>query len=121
MAIYDKKEIFEQSKQLAKEKKLLSMQDIIDFLPLSESRFYDFFPKSSEELEILRKILNKNKVSIKTSMRAKWYNSENPTLQMALYRLAANADEHRQLNQHYIDHTSDGKGLQINIIEAKDE
>ena len=121
MAIYDKEEIFEQSKQLAKEKKLLFIQDIIDFLPLSKSTFYEYFPDDSDELDYLRKILSENKVNIKSSMRAKWYNSDNPTLQMALYRLTANPDEHRALNQHYIDHTSDGKGLQINIIEANDE
>ena len=45
-------------------------------------------------------------MSIKSGLRNKWYESENPTLQIALYRLTSRDDEHKKLNQQYIDHTS---------------
>lgn len=117
MALYDKDKIFEQAKQVATDKKLLSVTDIVDFLPLARSHFYNYFPDGSPELEELRKILDGNKIAIKTSLRAKWYNSDNATLQMALYRLAASPEEHRALNQHYIDHTSKGNEVYNKVID----
>src|SRR5690606_7367318 len=98
---YNKKKMFEKSKKLATEKKLLFIQDIIDFLPMSKQTFYDYYPLGSDELDELRKILDENKIAIKSSLRAKWYNSDNATLQMALYKLTSNDDEHRKLNQYY--------------------
>jgi hypothetical protein len=116
MARYDKSKIFKQAQELATKHKLLFVQDIIDFLPLSTSTFYEYFPAESEQMEILRKILDENKVAIKASLRARWYHSDNATLQMALYRLTATADEHRVLNQHYIAHDIEGQ-LQVNLID----
>ena len=65
MARYCKNKIFEQAKKLANEKKLLFVQDIIDFLPLSKPTFYDYFPVGSNEFNELNKILDENKVAIK--------------------------------------------------------
>lgn len=115
---YNKKEIFNQAKEIIAKNKLLFVQDIIDFLPISMSTFYLFYPDGSEELETLKKMLNTNKVSIKTSLRAKWYNSDNPTLQMALYKLTSNDEEHRKLQQNYTDVTTKGDKIQLSESEA---
>lgn len=117
MARYIKNKIFEQAKKLANEKKLLFVQDIIDFLPLSKPTFYNYFPVGSNEFNELNKILDENKVAIKTSLRAKWYQSDNATLQMALYKLTSNAEEHKKLQQNYIDHTSKDDKIDSNKIE----
>ena len=37
-------------------------------------------------------------------MLNKWIESDNPTLQVAAMRLLSDTDEHRRLNQSYIDH-----------------
>lgn len=111
MAIYDKEEIFEKATKIAKDKKLLFVKDVIDNLPLSQSTFYDYFPAESEESEALRQILDKNKVNIKTALRAQWLQSDNATMQLALYRLCASPDEHKMLNQKYVDHTSGGEKI----------
>lgn len=115
-------EIFEQSKKLIVKHKLLFIQDVVDFLPITRQTFYRYFPLESEEMQEIKKLIDENKISIKSNLRAKWYNSDNATLQLALYRLTANEDEHRMLNQRYIDHTSGGEKITtINIIEPKDE
>ena len=116
------KEIFEQSKDLIVKHKLLFVKDIVDFLPITRKTFYNYFPDGSEELAEISKLLDINKVSIKANLRGKWYNSDNATLQLALYRLVADSEEHRMLNQHYVDHTTNGdKITTVNIIEPKDE
>ena len=120
MTLYDKNYIFKQAKKLAVKKKLIFVQDVIDYLPLSTSTFYEYFPAASEEAEILRKILDTNKIETKASMRAKWYESNNPTLQLALYRLTATPEEHRALNQHYIAHEVEGQ-LQINLVDKSND
>ena len=119
---YNTTEIFEQSKKLIVKHKLLFIQDVVDFLPITRQTFYRYFPLESEEMQEIKKLIDENKISIKSNLRAKWYNSDNATLQLALYRLTANEDEHRMLNQRYIDHTSGGdKITTVNIIEPKDE
>lgn len=119
---YNTTEIFEQSKKLIVKHKLLFIQDVVDFLPITRQTFYRYFPLESEEMQEIKKLIDENKISIKSNLRAKWYNSDNATLQLALYRLVADSEEHRMLNQHYIDHTTNGdKITTVNIIEPKDE
>lgn len=55
--------------------------------------------------------MEENKIDLKVSMRNKWYRSTNATLQIALYRMLANPEEHRLLNQKYIDHTTGGEKI----------
>lgn len=107
--MYDADKLYRKSLDLARDKKLLFIQDIIDFLPLSKATFYDYYPLGSDRLNELKKILDENKVSIKSSLRAKWYNSDNATLQMALYKLTSNDEEHRRLNQYYNKNETDMK------------
>ena len=114
--------IFEQSKHLIRRHKLLFIKDIVDFLPINRQTFYNYFPAGSKEHDEITKLIDENKVSIKVNLRNKWYQSDNATLQLALYRLVADSEEHRMLNQHYIDHTTDGEKITtVNIIEPKDE
>lgn len=116
---YKKNEIFQQAKKLATEKKLLFLQDIIDFLPVSKQTFYDYFPVGFDEMDELRKILDENKVAIKSSLREKWYQSDNATLQMALYKLSSNPEEHRLLQQNYVQNETELKikPIQISVDE----
>lgn len=98
----DKNELFEQAKKIAVSETVIFVQDIIDKLPVSKSTFYEYYPDGSEELDTLKKILDTNKVAIKENLRYKWLHSDNATLQMALYKLTSNDEEHRKLQQNYI-------------------
>jgi hypothetical protein len=70
-------------------------------------------------------LLEDNSVSIKSGLRNKWYESDNPTLQIALYRLTSREDEHKKLNQTYTDITSKNEKIdnkfEIEILTNKDE
>jgi hypothetical protein len=54
-------------------------------------------------------MLEKNKIDIKIKMRQRWEKTDNPTTQLALYRLLCTSDEHRKLNQQYLEMKADIK------------
>jgi hypothetical protein len=94
---YDRKKIFEQAKNEAKNKKLIWIEEIIAFIPISKFSFYEFFPIGSNEYNELKAIIEDNKINLKASMRKKWYESENATLQVALMKLIGSHEERQIL------------------------
>lgn len=92
---YDKKKVFETAKEAIVKNKLFFIDDIIAFLPISKSTFYDWNLQESDEL---KELLNTNRTELKVSMRSKWYTSNAPALQMALMKLIASPEELRKLS-----------------------
>jgi len=111
---YDRQKIFDQAKEVIKKNRLVFVEDIVAFLPISKPTFYEFFQIDSNEFNELKDLLELNKTELKVSMRSKWYKSDAPALQMALYKLIASPEEHKALQMAYQDHTT--KGESINII-----
>jgi hypothetical protein len=95
---YDRKKIFEQAKEAIVKHKLFFIDDIIAFLPISKSTFYEWKLEQSDELKDL---LNINRTELKVSMRSKWYKSNAPALQMALMKLIASPEELRKLSMNH--------------------
>ena len=114
---YDKIKIFEQAKDLIIKRKLFFIEDIVSFLPITKPTFYEYFKVDSNEFNELREMLDLNRIEVKNSMRKKWFDSENATLQMALMKLICSDDERKKLQQNYVDHTSLGEKISIPIIE----
>lgn len=110
---YDRKKIFEQAKEQIVSKRLIFVEEVVAFLPISKESFYTFYPIGSDEFDELKGLIENNKISLKTSMRKKWYDSENATLQMALMKLLSSQEEHRKLSQQYIESNN------TNISEIK--
>ena len=105
---YDKQKIFEQAKEAIIKHKLFFIDDIIAFIPIAKSTFYEWKMEQSDELKGLLEI---NRTELKVSMRSKWYKSNAPALQMALMKLICNDDERRMLAMNYTDHTTNGKEI----------
>lgn len=114
---YDRKKIFEKAKEATEKHNLFFVEDIVAFLPCSRSRFYDFFPDGSDELDTLKEILENNKIKTKSSIRAKLFKSAKAAELLALYRLIATPEEHKKLNQSYIDHTTKGEQMIFKPID----
>lgn len=95
---YDKKKILKDAIELIEKHHLVFMSDVIGLLPVSERTFYTLFPSESQELQELKNILDKNRISMKSNMRKKWYQSDNATLQVALMKLIATDDEAARLS-----------------------
>jgi hypothetical protein len=95
---YDPKKIFEQAKNLIKEKELIFLEEVVSYLPISKTTFYDYFKIGSNELDELKEMIDFNKIDAKSFMRKKWKDAEAPALQIALYKLCGTDDENHKLN-----------------------
>lgn len=100
---YDKQKIFEQAKDAINKNKLFFIEDIVAFLPISKPTFYDYFKVDSNEFNELKEMLDNNRIEVKSSMRKKWYDSENATLQMALMKLICTDDERKRLSMTHVE------------------
>jgi hypothetical protein len=106
---YDKKKVYAQTLEIIEKHTLIFIEDIVALLPLRKQTFYDFFPIGSDEMDNIKSALEKNRVSMKSNMRKKWYKSDNPTLQVALMKLIANEDEAARLSGQTRDNTNANK------------
>ena len=115
---YDKSKIFEQAKEVIVKHKLFFIEDIVAFLPISKPTFYDYFKIDSNEFNELKDLLETNRVTLKVSMRSKWYTSNSPALQMALMKIIATPDELKKLSMQFIESENTNKNeLSIKPIE----
>jgi hypothetical protein len=115
---YDRIKIFEQAKEVIVKHKLFFIEDIVAYLPCSKPTFYDFFPLESNELNELKGLLETNRITLKVSMRSKWYTSNAPALQMALMKLIATPEELKKLSMQYVEseNTNTNKNFDISKI-----
>ena len=116
---YDRQKVFEQAKEVIVKHKLFFVDDVVAFLPCSKQTFYDFFPVDSDKLDELKELLNQNRVTLKVSMRSKWYTSNAPALQMALMKLIATPDELKKLSMQYVE--SENKNTNFDISKIYDK
>ena len=113
---YDRVKIFEQAKEVIVKHKLFFIEDIVAFLPCDKTTFYRFFEPESNEYNELKELLETNRVSLKVSMRSKWYTSNAPALQMALMKLIATPEELRKLSMQFIESENKNTNFDINKI-----
>ena len=104
--------------EVIKKNKLIFIEDICAMLGISKPCFYDHFKVDSNDFNELSNLLDENKISLKVGLRKKWYDSDNATTQMALYKLCSTSEEHKKLQQNYTDLTS--KGESINPITPEE-
>ena len=114
---YDKQKIFQQAKEMIVKHKLFFIEDIVSFLPIGKTTFYDYFPIDSNETNDLKGLLETNRVELKVSMRSKWYKSNAPALQMALMKLIATPDELKKLSMQYVESDNTNKNTNFDIKE----
>jgi hypothetical protein len=106
---YDRVKIFEQAKEVIVKHKLFFIEDIVAFLPIAKKTFYEYFPVDSNESNELKELLETNRVSLKVSMRSKWYTSNSPALQMALMKLIATPEELKKLSMQFVESENTNK------------
>tara|TARA_R110000868_G_scaffold333073_2_gene593977 strand:- start:1472 stop:1852 length:381 start_codon:yes stop_codon:yes gene_type:complete len=111
---YSKEEILKEAIAAVESHSLYFIDDVVAFVACSRSTFYDYFPADSDELDNLKELLNRNKISMKVKLRARLSEGEKAAEILALYKLIATEDERRALSMQHVDHTT--KGEKINII-----
>ena len=92
---YSKKELEKQALDVIKKNKLTWHDEIIAFLPCTKSTYYN---KKLHELDSLKDAILQNRLEMKAKLKKKWFESDNPTLSIALMKLIANDEEWDKLN-----------------------
>jgi hypothetical protein len=112
--MYKTEDLKEQSLKAIKEHNLIFIGDIFAYTPFSKRAFYDH---KLHECNSIKSELEKNRVNMKIEMRAKWYASDNATLQIGLMKLIANDDEAHRLNgtKREVKHDTTDKEINIKI------
>ena len=95
---YERSEIIEYAVKAIEEYGLISLNELISYIPIKKSQFFN--AKYNEEEQIID-ALNDSKIKTKVKRRKEWANSENSTLQIALYKLCATPDELKRLGTQY--------------------
>jgi len=100
-----------------KEHSLYFIEDIVAYLPIGKTAFYEHFPVPKEneknDYKELADLLTDNKVEMKVKIRSKLAKGERASELLALYRLICSPEERQSLNQSYIDHSTKGKKLTV--------
>lgn len=120
---YDRNKIFKQAQDVIREHNLFFIDDIVAWLPISKPTFYEFFPLESNELNELKKMLEDNKVRMKTSIRAKLYKGKGADL-IALYKMICTDEERKAIAMvNKTDLTSGDEPLSVKfeIVDGKGE
>lgn len=107
---FKKDELAEIAIKAITSKKLVFMDEVYAYLPCSRATFYNH---KLEELDSIKGAIEKNRIDLKVGLRKKWYESENATVQIALYKLIGSEDESDRINSQKskIDHTTAGKPI----------
>jgi len=108
---YDTKILKEKAIEAIEKNKLIFVEDICAYIGIAKSTFYEHFPIDTNDSNELNELLNKNKISLKVGMRKKWFDSDNATMQMALYKLCSTDTEHKKLQMNYTDITTNSSQM----------
>lgn len=100
---YKKNEIETLAIKAIQKHNLITIEQIVSFIPCSKATFYNL---KLYELDTIKDALNKSKTENKNKLFNKWITSDNPTLQIAAYKLMAEDKELHKLTSSRFDHSS---------------
>lgn len=118
---YTTEHILQKAKEIIPKHRLIFIEDVCAMMGISKPTFYKYIVPDTNEFNELSSLLNENKITIKTALRKKWFESDNATTQMALYKLCSTDVEHKKLQQNYTDVTSGDKPIQPTVVQLTDE
>ena len=95
---YDTNELEKKAIEAIEKHRLFFITDVPPMIGISTSTFY---LHELEKSEAIKEALTKNRIEVKSSMRSKWFKSENPTLQLALMKLISTDEEIKRLAMQY--------------------
>ena len=113
---YDTEILKTKAIEVIKKNKLIFIEDVCAMIGISKPTFYSHFPIEANDFNELTELLEENKISLKVAMRKKWFDNDNATLQMALYKLCSTPEEHKKLQQNYVDHTTNDESINNPVL-----
>lgn len=103
---YKTAELEKKALEVIKKNKLVFIHEIASFMNISKGTFYEH---KLDELNSIKDAIEFNKETIKAGLRKKWYESDNPTCQIALYKLIGTDDECDSINSQKVKNEHSGE------------
>ena len=96
-------------KEILKVIKENNLYDVIDiFAFYSGCCRATFYNNNLNNLDSIKKALDDNKIKTKQTLKGKWFKSDNPTLQIALFKLIATDEERKALSTNWNENQNTG-------------
>jgi len=96
---YNKEALYKQAIEiLDSNKDIMFIEHLVSLMPCDKTTLYKWLPIESNEFNALKEKIELNKIDRKSKMYKKWFDSDHPTLQVALMKLIATEDEAHRLN-----------------------
>lgn len=114
---YSKSKLQKQALEAIRKYRLVFDDEVIAYLPCGKSTYY---VHNLHESDDIKSELEKNRIMMKGGLRKKWYESDNTTTQIALYKLIGSEEESDRLNgsRQKLEHTGkDGGPIEIATFE----
>ena len=108
------KKYSDEALEVIKKHKIAKIDHVWGFTSFSKTTAYAHKLNESNDI---REALEDNRNKAKNYLLNKWIASPNATLNVAAYRLLSTSEEHKLLNQSYIDHTTSGEKLIFKPID----
>jgi len=115
---YNKEALYKQAIEiLDSNKDIMFIEHLVSLMPCDKTTLYKWLPIESNEFNALKEKIELNKIDRKSKMYKKWFDSDHPTLQVALMKLIATEDEAHRLNgsNQKIDATNKNKIEFVNV------
>jgi hypothetical protein len=103
---YDREQLETQSLEMIKKHKLKFISHVASFLPCNRATFYNL---GLDKLDTIKDAIELNRVNSKVKALNRWEKSENPTLEVAFYKLIGDEDEVERLSGTKQKHELTGK------------
>ena len=119
---YDTKELEAKALEAIQKYKLIWIEEVVSYLPCSKPTFYEH---KLNEIDTIKAAIEKNRNDLKIGLRKKWYESENATTQIALYKLIGTEEESDRINsqKQKVEHSGSMEvtGITIKVKKPADE
>jgi len=113
---YKTSELYERAIEDIDKNNLFFVSDVVAYLGIAESTFYEHFPPDSEKSKAIKEKLNKNAMRTKVSIRSKLHQSKSPASLLALYKLLATNDERKALAMEYREHSGEVNLPKLEVV-----
>ena len=106
------KELTELAIEYIKKGGLISFNDVIAYLPVSKTKFYNSIPSGSPNWKVIDDALQAQKRKSLVTIRGRLFNmKDNITAQLAVYRMMCTDEERRNICTNHTDITSNGQEI----------
>jgi len=117
---YDTAILKEKAIEAIKKSNLIFVEDVCAYIGINKTTYYEHFQIDSNDSNELKDLIEKNKIKLKVDIRKMWYERKSDTGLMALYKLCSTAEEHKKLQQNYVDLSTKDESLN-KPVELTDE